>query len=122
GQVAGGEARGPVAELDLAAGDPAEDELRYDGVRADDDEHGRRLAPSCEGRLVVRVLGRVAAVEAAHRSIESLGRHPTLRAGVDVLRGAALRQRRLDVVPQVEVDDLLAGGVVIDRDTLDLDD
>ena len=86
---------------DLLAGDPVVDELGDDGVGADDDEHRRRLAVLRQLLLPVRERLLVAAVEAAQRALELLGREPVRDR---VLRGA-LRELVADVVPQPQVGD-----------------
>src|SRR5260370_455606 len=65
----------------------------------------------------------VAAVEAAQRALKHLRHHPALRPGARIprLERAALGQRWLDVVPKLQVDQFLAGSVVVHWDSGDLD-
>ena len=123
-EVAGNEQPGAVRQFGVPAGDPVEDQLGDDRVRAHHDQHRRRLAERGQAGFVPGVVLLVAAVEAAQRAFEHLGHHPALRPGAHVprLERAALGQRRLDVVPELQVDQFLAGSVVVDWDAGDLDD
>ena len=123
-EVTGNKVAGPVGKFGLPARDPVEDQLGDDRVRAHHDQHRRRLAERGQAGLVAGVVLLVAAVQAAQRPFEHLGHHPALRPRTHVPgpQRAALGQRWLDVVPQSQVDQLLAGRVVVDGDAGDLHD
>ena len=68
------------------------------------------------------MVGPVALVQAEQRPFEG-GRHgPSLGSEIGVLGRLPLWQRRVDVVPQAEVDHFLPGGIVVDRDAGHLHD
>jgi hypothetical protein len=68
----------------------------------------------------VGVAALVAPVETLKRSLERYRDGPVGDAELAALD--PLRQRRLDVVPQVQVDDLVVFGVVVDGRARNLDD
>jgi hypothetical protein len=120
-QVARHELPRPVGLLELTARDPVEHELGDRGVRAHDDQHGRRLAEMSELLLVGVVAVLVAAIEAAYRAFENPRHRPARCSEVNVLADL-LGQRRIDLVPQLSVCEALLRSIVVDGDSRHLHD
>ena len=119
-QAAGPQTRRAVGLLHLHPGDKVEHQLRHNGVRAHHDVHRRRLTQGLERRLPPPIRRFVAAVQAHECTLERVGNGPIQRR-VDGL-APPLRELGSDVVPQVQISDLMPRGVIVDGDARHLHD